>query len=137
MDDDPVKAFRSFDIDSAPAKAEEFRQIINATDTDLDAFRKHGGKLLMYFGWADPQLNPRMGVEYYERVLATMGDSTGDFFRLFMVPGMFHCGGGVGTSQFDATTDRHASLARLRGPGGAGQSGAHTPALRVSGGGKV
>ena len=93
VDDDPVKAFRSFDIDSAPAKAEEFRQIINATDTDLDAFRKHGGKLLMYFGWADPQLNPRMGVEYYERVLATMGDSTGDFFRLFMVPGMFHCGG--------------------------------------------
>jgi feruloyl esterase len=104
VDDDPAKAFRSFDIDSAPAKVEEFRQIIDATDTDLEAFRKHGGKLLMYFGWADPQLNPRMGVEYYERVRTTMGDSTGDFFRLFMVPGMFHCGGGVGTSQFDATT---------------------------------
>lgn len=104
VDDDPVQAFRSFDIDSAPAKVEELRQVIDATDTDLEAFRKHGGKLLMYFGWADPQLNPRMGVEYYDRVLATMGDSTGDFFRLFMVPGMFHCGGGVGTSQFDATT---------------------------------
>jgi hypothetical protein len=104
VDDDPVQAFRSFDIDSAPAKVEEFRPIIDANDTDLKAFRKHGGKLLMYFGWADPQLNPRMGVEYYERVLATTGDSTGDFFRLFMVPGMFHCGGGVGTSQFDATT---------------------------------
>jgi len=58
----------------------------------------------MYFGWADPQLNPRMGVEYYEQVLDKMGTSTADFFRLFMVPGMFHCGGGVGTSVFDVAT---------------------------------
>ena len=57
------------------------------TDPDLSAFRRHGGKLLMYFGWADPQLNPRMGVEYYEQVVEKMGDSTTDFFRLFMVPG--------------------------------------------------
>ncbi|MGC4051165.1 MAG: tannase/feruloyl esterase family alpha/beta hydrolase [Paludibaculum sp.] len=104
VDDNPAEAFRLFDMDTAPAKAEELRHIIDANDPDLTAFRKHGGKLIMYFGWADPQLNPRMGVEYYEQVLATMGDSTGDFFRLFMVPGMFHCGGGVGTSQFDATT---------------------------------
>ncbi|MGJ5816512.1 tannase/feruloyl esterase family alpha/beta hydrolase [Paludibaculum fermentans] len=104
VDDNPMEAFRLFDIESAPSKVEELRQIIDANDPDLTAFRKHGGKLLMYFGWADPQLNPMMGVEYYERVLSTMGDSATDFFRLFMVPGMFHCGGGVGTSQFDATT---------------------------------
>ena len=58
----------------------------------------------MYFGWADPQLNPRVAVEYYDQVAERMGDSTGDFFRLFMVPGMFHCGGGVGTSTFDVAT---------------------------------
>jgi hypothetical protein len=58
----------------------------------------------MYFGWADPQLNPRVAVEYYDQVVTRMGDSTGDFFRLFMVPGMFHCGGGVGTSTFDVAT---------------------------------
>lgn len=104
VDDNPAEAFRLFDIDSAPSKVEELRQIIDANEPDLTAFRKRGGKLIMYFGWADPQLNPRMGVEYYERVLSTMGDSTTDFFRLFMVPGMFHCGGGVGTSQFDVTT---------------------------------
>ena len=62
------------------------------------AFRQHGGKLIMYFGWADPQLNPRVAVEYYEHVRAQMGDSTRGFRRLFMVPGMFHCGGGLGTS---------------------------------------
>jgi pimeloyl-ACP methyl ester carboxylesterase len=104
VDSDPVRAFQQFDIDTYPARAEELRQIIDATDTDLSAFRRRGGKLLMYYGWADPQLNPRMGVEYFEQVAGKMGDSTGDFFRLFMVPGMFHCGGGVGTSVFDAAT---------------------------------
>ena len=58
----------------------------------------------MYFGWADAGLNPRMGVEYYEQVSDRMGPSTSNFFRLFMVPGMFHCDGGVGVSAFDAMT---------------------------------
>jgi feruloyl esterase len=58
----------------------------------------------MYFGWADPQLNPRVAVEYYDQVVGLMGGSTGEFFRLFMVPGMFHCGGGAGTSTFDVAT---------------------------------
>jgi hypothetical protein len=104
VDSDPVRAFSQFDIDRDPARAEDLRQIIDATDPDLSAFRRRGGKLLMYYGWADPQLNPKMAVEYLEQVTAKMGDSTGDFLRLFMVPGMFHCGGGVGTSVFDAAT---------------------------------
>ena len=54
---------------------EELRQILDATDTDLSAFKRRGGKLLMYFGWADPQLNPLMGVEYYEQVTEKMGPS--------------------------------------------------------------
>ncbi len=93
-----------FDIDKDPARMEELRQILDATDPDLSAFRRRGGKLLMYFGWADPQLNPLMGVEYYEQVVEKMGPSTGDFARLYMVPGMFHCGGGVGTGVFDTAT---------------------------------
>jgi feruloyl esterase len=28
-----------------------------------------------------------------------MGPATTDFFRLFMMPGVFHCGGGVGCDQ--------------------------------------
>jgi hypothetical protein len=101
---DPDRLFSQFDVDKDPARMEEIRQIWDATDPDLSAFRRRGGRMLMYFGWADPQLNPRMGVEYYEQVVEAMGASTGEFFRLFMVPGMFHCGGGVGTSQFDAAT---------------------------------
>ena len=55
----------------------------------------------MYFGWADPALNARMGVNYYESVLQKMGSGTQGFFRLFMQPGVFHCGGGVGPGAFE------------------------------------
>ncbi len=96
--------FRRMDLVNDPPNVDELHQIIDANDPDLAAFRRRGGKLLMYYGWADPQLNPKMGVEYYEQVLGTMGPSTPDFFRLFMAPGMFHCGGGVGPNVFDAAT---------------------------------
>jgi feruloyl esterase len=104
LDNDPTQLMAQFDIDKDPPQMDELRQIVDATDTDLSAFRRHGGKMVMYYGWADPQLNPRMGVEYYEQVVDRMGPSTGDFFRLFMVPGMFHCRGGVGTGVFDTAT---------------------------------
>lgn len=103
-DTDAAALFAKFDIDKDPVRMEELRQILDANDPDLSAFRRRGGKLLMYFGWADPQLNAKMGLEYYEQVVEKMGESTSDFYRLFMVPGMFHCGGGVGTSTFDAAT---------------------------------
>ena len=101
---DPELAIAQFDIDKDIPRLDFLHQVIDATDPDLSAFRRHGGKLIMYFGWADPQLNPRVAVEYFEEANKRMGDSTGDFFRLFMVPGMFHCGGGVGTSTFDVMT---------------------------------
>src|SRR3984885_4792672 len=52
VDADPVRAFSQFDIDKYPAEVAELRQMIDATDTDLSAFRRGGGKLLMYYGWA-------------------------------------------------------------------------------------
>jgi len=103
-DPDAATLFRKFDIDKDPPRLGELHELLDANDPDLTDFRKHGGKLLMYFGWADPQLNPVVGVEYYEKVADTMGPQTSDFARLFMVPGMFHCSGGIGTSQFDMTT---------------------------------
>ncbi len=55
----------------------------------------------MYFGWADPALNPLMGIEYYEEVTRNMGANTKDFFKLYLLPGVFHCSGGVGPACFD------------------------------------
>jgi len=101
---DPTYDIMQFQIDRDLAKLDNIHRILDATDTDLSAFQKRGGKLLMYFGWADPALNPMMGVEYYESVTQQMGAGTTDFFRLFMVPGMHHCGGGPGPSAFDTLT---------------------------------
>jgi feruloyl esterase len=103
-DADPLQLLPRFSIDKEIPRLAFLHDALDATDPDLSAFRRRGGKLIMYFGWADPQLNPRVAVEYYGQVTERMGASTPDFFRLFMVPGMFHCGGGVGTSTFDAAT---------------------------------
>ncbi len=93
-----------FDFDKDPQRLEWISGVLDATDPDLTRFRGRGGKIVMYYGWADPALNALMGVEYYEQVLSRMGASTAGFFRLFMVPGMFHCAGGVGCGTFDALT---------------------------------
>ena len=86
------------------AKYADARALLNATDPNLGPFRPRGGKLLMYFGWADTALPPLMGIDYYEKAVAANGLGTPDFFRLFMVPGMFHCRGGVGPDRLDALT---------------------------------
>jgi feruloyl esterase len=95
-DKNPQLQIADVDLQSKPPNLEPIRSILNATDTDLSTYRDRGGKLLMWFGWSDPALNPRMGVEYYESVLRAMGPDTPNFFRLYMMPGVFHCGGGPG-----------------------------------------
>ncbi len=101
---DPNYDWTTFNFDSDIEKTQWISSILDATDPDLSRFKARGGKILMYFGWADPALNPLMGVEYYEQVVERVGPTTTDFFRLFMVPGMFHCAGGVGVGSFDAMT---------------------------------
>jgi len=94
----------AFNVNTDLDKIQSSRALLDATDPDLSRFKARGGKIVSYFGWADPALNPMMGVGYYESVMKTMGPSTPDFYRLFMVPGMSHCAGGAGTSTFDALT---------------------------------
>jgi feruloyl esterase len=93
-----------FDYAKDIPKYADARALLNATNPDLSGFRARGGKLLMYFGWADTALPPVMAIDYYLKAVGTNGLTTPDFFRLFMVPGMFHCRGGVGTDRFDAMT---------------------------------
>ena len=94
----------SFNVNTDLDKIQPARALVDATDPDLSRFKARGGKILSYFGWADPALNPLMGVGYYESVQKKMGPATSEFYRLFMVPGMSHCSGGAGTSTFDALT---------------------------------
>jgi hypothetical protein len=100
----PDYDYREFDFDRDAALLERWAAIGNATDTDLRAFRDRGGKLIMTYGWSDAILQPLMGVEYYEAAAAANGPSAGEFLRLFMAPGMAHCGGGLGPDQHDAVT---------------------------------
>ena len=57
----------------------------------------------MYHGWSDQNISPRNSIAYYESVVAFQGGEkpTQDFLRLFMAPGMGHCGGGDGPNRFD------------------------------------
>jgi Tannase and feruloyl esterase len=98
----PSYDWLTFNIETDLDKVQATRAALDAVDPDLSRFKTRGGKIVSYYGWADPALNPMMGVGYYERVRDRMGPSTMDFYRLFMVPGMFHCNGGVGTGSFDA-----------------------------------
>lgn len=96
-DFDPAK----FDFMNDPARMGEIRALLDANNPDLSAFRAHGGKMLQYHGWADTALTPFMSLDYYQRALAANGPGTEGFYRLFMVPGMAHCRGGVATDSFD------------------------------------
>jgi feruloyl esterase len=95
---------KTFDFDRDPRLLDAWARKANADSTDYSRFRRRGGKVLMTYGWADQVLQPMMGVDYYEKVLAKNGAKTQDFMRLFMVPGMTHCAGGHGTDRFDAVT---------------------------------
>jgi hypothetical protein len=94
----------TFDFDRDTGLVARWSMLADAKDADLSKFRKSGGKLIMTYGWADQILQPLMGVRYYESVVEKHGKKTGDFVRLFMVPGMAHCGGGVGPDRNDAVT---------------------------------
>ena len=76
-------------------------QALNATDPNLKPFFERGGKLILYHGWNDPAI-PAIGtIDYFNALTATVGAKTAhDSTRLYMVPGMLHCGGGPGATDF-------------------------------------
>jgi len=100
----------------AAAGGETWGTALNANNADLTPFRRRGGKLIMYHGFADPFITPLVGLDYYTAVAeATAHDGdrdeghghdafaeTREFARLFMVPGMNHCLGGPGANVFNA-----------------------------------
>lgn len=96
----------NFDQDIATTE-EKVGSALNAADPDLSAFRAHHGKLIHYHGWNDGSPSPLHSVEYYERVAAKMGgfEKTQQFYRLFMAPGMMHCGSGEGPNTFGNPLD--------------------------------
>jgi feruloyl esterase len=106
--DDPSWNPATLDFDSHLALTATPRaRLFDAAETDLGPFVRRGGRLLLYQGWAEPGIPPRALVHYHERILRDTPGAA-EAVRLFMVPGMGHCGGGAGTSTFDmvAALDR-------------------------------
>lgn len=102
VNDNPAWDYKSFAMDGSleAAKAKTARAL-DAVDANLDPFRARGGKLILYHGWNDPAIPALNTVNYYEDVVAHVGQAKVDsFVRLYMVPGMQHCGGGPGPDEF-------------------------------------
>jgi len=104
---DPNWDFHTFNFSTDVAFADEgVGMVVNSIDPDLTPFREHGGKMIHYVGWADSAIAPMNSVNYYNDVQRTVrGRDIHDFYRLFMVPGMAHCGGGDGPNAFGNGTN--------------------------------
>jgi len=92
----------SFDFENDLALTLKNASFIEASNPDLSKFKARGGKLLLWHGWADPGPAPENTIDYYSAAAkAAGGGSQEDWMRLFLMPGVAHCGGGVGPDQAD------------------------------------
>jgi tannase/feruloyl esterase len=100
--DKPDWDFKSFQVDHDMKLADDkTASALNSTDPDLKRFKARGGKLIIYHGWSDAAIPPQNAIDYYKSVVAKMGAKDSDaFVRLFMAPGVQHCGGGPGPNMF-------------------------------------
>jgi feruloyl esterase len=125
----PAWDWRTFDLEKDIARALVHGQEIHAVNPDLSKFKARGGKLLIYHGWSDGgsggAISALNTISYYDSVLTQMGQNQDNWLRLFMVPGMAHCGGGTGPNQFNPL----AALERWREQNEPPQS---LPAARVN-----
>jgi feruloyl esterase len=99
----------AFDFDRDPPKVmkgaggfESGMEFEAATSTDLDAFKRRGGKMIFLHGVADPIFSAIDTVRYQEALQQRYGAETTGFARTFLIPGMAHCAGGPATDELDA-----------------------------------
>jgi len=105
--DKPDWDYTTFTVESGlKAAQEKTASALNATDPDLKAFMARGGKLILYHGWEDPAISALNTIHYYQSVIAKMRQVNVDsFLRLYMAPGVQHCGGGPGPDSFGQVGD--------------------------------
>jgi feruloyl esterase len=99
--------FKHLDVDKTLADARDIGAIMNATDVSFKGFKARGGKFIAFAGLADSIVTPLSAVRYYQSVVTAQDSSpanalakTQGFYRLFLAPGVGHCGGGPGPNEF-------------------------------------
>jgi len=97
---DPNWDYTRYNIANARTDAKRAGQFLNATNSDLSALKAKGKKLIVWHGWADPALTALATVRYHDDV-RERDAAAGDYFRLFLMPGVLHCGGGAGPDIVD------------------------------------
>jgi len=107
---DPKWDFKAFNIDQGlKAAIDKTSNMLDSTDPNLIPFTDRGGKLILYHGWNDPAISALNTINYYQAVIGATGKSaTESSVRLYMAPGVQHCGAGPGPDnfgQFDWTPD--------------------------------
>jgi hypothetical protein len=104
----PAAGYKVSDLAFNKATLDQVKQrhtLMDATNPDLSAFAKAGGKLMLWHGWSDPHISPMNTIAYHQAVQDTMGkDSAQQFERLYLLPGVSHCGRGEGPSALDLLT---------------------------------
>ncbi|WP_082851105.1 MULTISPECIES: tannase/feruloyl esterase family alpha/beta hydrolase [unclassified Sulfitobacter] len=92
-----------FDFETDPARMAGAAKTYNATDPNIADVKSSGKKIIMYHGWADAASNPYNSIDYRTAVDETVGEAD-SFLKLYMVPGMAHCRGGIGFENADFVT---------------------------------
>jgi len=109
--------YRTLNLDSDVAFADKVDNgATSAMDPNLKEFFGRGGKLLLYHGWSDPNIAPLNTINYYQSVLKAMGGAAADSIRLFMFPGMGHCGGGDAPTRLTPSARSRSGSRRDRRP---------------------
>ena len=99
---DPNWDYSKYDLSNWKKDTALAASFLNATSPNLDAFKSRGGKFVLYHGWADPALTPLASIRYHEQVYARDA-AAANYFRMFLLPGVLHCNGGVGPDTADWT----------------------------------
>jgi tannase/feruloyl esterase len=101
--DDPNWTYANYDFATWRERSAAAAQLLNATNPDLSKFHEAGGKLIVWHGWSDSALTALSSIDYYDSV-ARQDKMARDYFRMFLMPGVGHCGGGPGPDRADWIT---------------------------------
>ena len=97
---DPDWDYTTYDFSTWAEDTAAVSDVGDAADTDLSMFEATGGKMIFWTGWSDPAITVLGTIDYYDAIAAT-GSDVSDFARLFLLPGVLHCGGGAGPDAVD------------------------------------